>query len=61
MEIFTAAEAAKILGLSKESMRAYATRYGVGTKHGRDWLFTKEDIEAIRSRRGKFGRPKTEE
>ena len=60
MELFTAAEVAAKLGLSKASVRAYATRYDVGTKYGRDWLFTEADIEAIRNRQGKIGRPKAE-
>lgn len=57
--IYTAAEAAQKLGLSKESLRVYAGRYKVGRRHGRDWFFTDKDIEVIRSHKGKRGRPKS--
>jgi len=56
--IYTAQTAADTLGLSAASLRQYAARYGVGTKMGRDWIFNDADIEVIRSRMGKRGRPK---
>ena len=39
-------------------MRHYAVRYKVGTKNGRDWLFTGDDVKVIRKHKGLVGRPK---
>jgi hypothetical protein len=53
--VHTTTQAARILELSPHSIRAYCTRYGVGTKHGRDWLLTDNDLQIIKLRMGKRG------
>ena len=58
MKLYTAKEVAEKLDLSSDSMRHYAVRYNVGTKVGRDWLFTAEDIKTIKKHKGKSGRPR---
>ena len=58
MKLFTAKEVAKKLDLSPDSMRHYAVRYKVGTKIGRDWLFTGDDVKVIRKHKGNIGRPR---
>ncbi len=46
--MYSSREAAKILGLSHESMRKFAQRYGAGQKVGRDWIFADKDLKIIR-------------
>lgn len=46
----TTSEAAAYLGLSVARVKALAAQ-GHGTKVGRDWLFTAEQIEAMNNRR----------
>jgi len=58
MTIYTTKTAADALGLSAASLRQYATRYGIGERVGRDWIFTPADLDVVRSRKGKRGRPK---
>ena len=50
-DMYNAETAATMLGLSKDSMRQYARRYGIGEKIGRDWVFCDEDPAVIQSRR----------
>ena len=57
----TAKEAGDILGLSPDSFRVYARKYQVGEKRGRDWFFSDADLEIIRSRMGRVGRPRKEQ
>ena len=57
MKLYTAKEVAKKLDLSPDSMRHYAVRYKVGTKLGRDWLFT-DDVKIIKMHQGKIESPK---
>ena len=54
--LFNAADAARTLGITSARVRALAVSRKVGTKVGRDWIFTLQDIEAMRER--KPGRPK---
>lgn len=58
-KMYTAKEAAQLLGLSQESLRVYARRYNVGSKLGRDWFFSEKEVKAIQKRMGKRGRPKS--
>lgn len=60
MKFHTAREAGDLLSLSHNSLRVYARKYRVGEKRGRDWFFSDADLELIRFRMGKIGRPKKE-
>jgi hypothetical protein len=56
-EIFTTEEVAIMLELSTRRITQAAERMGV-TRHGkRPYLFTREDVEKIRSRIGMQGHP----
>jgi len=57
----TTAEAARELGVSPQRVRQLAASRGVGRRISRDWVFTREDIEALRVRRppGRPPRPAT--
>jgi hypothetical protein len=50
-------EAASKLGLDDSQVRRLAAALGVGFKVGRNWLFTTEDMKALRER-PRMGRPK---
>jgi predicted transcriptional regulator len=52
---YTTTQAAKLLGLTPNAVAVYCTRYDVGTKHGRDWLLTDNDLQIIKLRMGKRG------
>jgi predicted RNase H-like HicB family nuclease len=52
---YTSAEAAALLGISVRRVQALARARGVGRRHGRALLFTKDDLDALRER--KPGRP----
>jgi len=56
MKTYTTAEAAGTLGKRPVTVRYLAKAHGIGTKHGRDWLFTDADIEALAAIPGP-GRP----
>ena len=56
VEFYTTDEVAIMLDLSERRIRQAAEQHGVG-KHGRDYLFTRDDIEKIRDRIGMQGRP----
>jgi len=53
----SSAEAATKLGLDDSQVRRLAVSLGVGFKVGRNWLFTTEDLKALRQRPG-MGRPR---
>jgi len=55
-EIYTTEEVAIMLDLSERRIRQAADTLFV-EKHGRDYLFTREDIERIRGRIGMQGQP----
>ena len=52
---YTTTQAAKLLGLTPNAIAVYCKRYGVATKHGRDWLLTDNDLQIIKLRMGKRG------
>ena len=56
MEIFTTDEVAIMLGLSPRRITQAAETFDID-KHGRDYLFTRADIERIRGRIGMQGQP----
>jgi len=49
--MYTVAEAAKMVGVAPPTMYYYLRRYGIGTKHGRDYVITDADIERIKIHR----------
>lgn len=51
----TSTEAAQRLGVSATYIRAIAQRHNIGSKPGRDWLFTARDMVKLRRhiRRGR--------
>lgn len=51
------AAAARDLGIAPRTVRQHAESLGVGTRLGRDLFFAPSDIERIRARVGKPGRP----
>lgn len=51
----TTTQVAARLNLSPSRVRRLAVARNVGTKHGRDWLYTEADVEALRVR--VLGRP----
>jgi len=55
--IYTTKEAATALGVSTRRVQQACKRDGLGRKHGRDLLLTDADMEYIRSRMGRVGRP----
>ena len=54
---YTTAEAAADLGLSVARILQAIRTYGIGTKRGRDWLLTAQEVDMIRNRIGQRGRP----
>lgn len=54
----TTATAAARLGIDPSRVRRLAHTHGIGTKVGRDWLFTDADLAALQAHStGKPGRP----
>jgi excisionase family DNA binding protein len=59
-EFFTSAEAADLLGLSKDTVRHYCQGDEPrikGTKLGRDWLIPRSEIDRYERDRREVGRP----
>lgn len=54
--VYRTHEVAEELGVQSQTISRAARRIGVGRKYGRDWMFTREDIEKLRDRT-KPGRP----
>jgi len=52
----TSSEVATLLKLARVTVIKHAQNLGV-KKMGRDYIFTDEDIEKVRARIGKIGRP----
>ena len=57
--IYTAAEAAARLGLSRTAVYALIRRLTIGRRHGRDWLLTDADLTTLAARNTKRGRPRS--
>lgn len=53
--LYTTQSAARELGIDQSRVKRMAATRGLGRKLGRAWLFSREDLEAMRSR--KRGRP----
>lgn len=58
MKLYNTSEAGVLLGLSRIAIIQHCKRNNIGKKVGRDWVLTEEDIDQIRDRLGKVGRPK---
>ena len=54
--LFTTAQAAAKLGLTPDRVRVLAKSRGLGARMGRWWVYTVDDIKAMRRR--KPGRPR---
>lgn len=48
--LHTTAEAAELLGISRQLVHKYTKRHNIGTVYGRQRLLTAADIETIRTR-----------
>jgi hypothetical protein len=58
---YTTKQVGCMLGLTEHAIKSYCQRYpAIGQKIGRDWLLSEKDIEFIKTRIGKRGRPKTD-
>jgi hypothetical protein len=55
--LLTAQDAAARLGVSSSRVRQLCLARGIGHHHGRDWLLTEAEVQALRDRPGP-GRPK---
>lgn len=53
--IYSAAQVAEMLGLTRQRVTQCARRWGIGRKLGREWMFAPADVEAIRDRQGLVG------
>lgn len=60
-DLLTTADAARELGVSPQRVRQLAVSRGVGQRIGRDWVFTRRDIEVLHARNRTVGRPKRED
>lgn len=54
---YTSSDVADQLGVSINLVRTLSRDRNVGTRLGRDWLYSKADVEALRKRRPR-GRPR---
>lgn len=55
--ILTADQIAAKIGVTGGTVRRRARIHNIGTRLGRDWLFTAEDMQLLRRISGKAGRP----
>lgn len=53
---YTSKQVAAMLGRAEISIRKLSKRFGIGTKIGRDWVYSDADVETLRKWR-KPGRP----
>ena len=57
--MYTINEVATLTGLTGESIRTYCRKYEhIGSKFGKSWMLNDDDIDSIRERIGKAGKPK---
>lgn len=59
--MYTAEQASYVVGCSKANIYKHARTYSLGTIKYNRILFTDGDIEKLKERRGKVGRPRMEE
>lgn len=53
----TVSEVAKELGITENTVRVYCQQGRLGQKIGRQWLITREELEAFKKTRRPPGRP----
>jgi len=56
-DILDIAAAADELGLAKTTLRQHCQKGYLGQKIGRDWIITRADLEAYKTKRRPPGRP----
>ena len=56
--LFSTAEASQLLAIASRTVRQHAQAHNIGRRIGRDWIFDPRDIELIRDRIGRRGRPR---
>lgn len=57
--IYTTKSGARVLGIKQDTLKFYATKFGVGSQPGgpkTPWLFTDDDLREIREREQKWGK-----
>lgn len=57
MNIYTVREASQILEVSEQMVRNYCNTYKLGFKKQSLWLITENDVEYMKTRVGKIGKP----
>ncbi len=57
MKLHTCKEVAALLGKTPIAIRKLSERYGIGSKVGRDWVYTDAEVNQLKHWR-KAGRPK---
>lgn len=57
MKLYTSAEAAEAIGTTDATVRRLAREQGIGSRHGRAWMFTEADLRKL-AKRGTMGRPR---
>ncbi len=50
LKLYSTAEAAQAVGISEPTVRRLARLHQLGTRKGRDWLFTQADLDRMRKR-----------
>ena len=50
LKLYSTAEAAQAVGISEPTVRRLARLHQLGTRKGRDWLFTQQDLDRMRQR-----------
>ena len=55
MKVYSVAQVAEQLRLTSGRVTQCARRWGIGRKLNREWMFTAEDVAAIKKRRGMVG------
>ena len=50
LKLYSTAEAAQAVGISEPTVRRLARLHQLGTRKGRDWLFTQHDLDRMRQR-----------
>ena len=53
--IYSAAQVAEKIGVSRQRVTQCARRWGIGRQLAREWVFCAADVEAIRDRQGMVG------
>lgn len=60
-ELLTVADVARELGITQVTVRRYCLEGRLGRKVGRQWLVTRQQLDAFKAQRRPPGRPRKEE